>query len=103
MKSEENDGDLLSVDDRDEQALLKTIRIPKNLLFLPNQLPKPNYKTKNKIDIKINTNHHSKFRDIRPRLPKLNLNLRPTEETKNSSSIACTITKQNSIYKIKTH
>ncbi len=101
MKNNENEGDLLNIDEKEEQALLKTIRIPKNLLFLPNQLPKPNYKTKNKIDIKINTNHHSKFRDIRPRLPKLNLNLRPTEETKNSSSIACTITKQNSIYNEK--
>jgi NIMA (never in mitosis gene a)-related kinase len=97
MKNSENEGDLLNIDEKEEQALLKTIRIPKNLLFLPNQLPKPNYKTKNKIDIKINTNHHKNFIDIRPRLPKLNLNQRPTEESKNSLSIACTITKQNSI------
>ena len=105
MKSEENDGDLLSIDDRDEQALLKTIRIPKNLLFLPNQLPKPNYnKSRTKLDAGIVSKiHHRNQTNIRARLPKLNLNTKQTEETKSQNflSIACEFTKQNSIIKEK--
>ena len=50
MNNNDNDGNLVNVDEKEEQSLLKTIRIPKNLLFLGNQLPKPNYnKSKNKI------------------------------------------------------
>ena len=105
MKSEENDGDLLSIDDRDEQALLKTIRIPKNLLFLPNQLPKPNYnKSRTKLDAGIVSKiHHRNQTNIRARLPKLNLNTKQTEETKSQNflSIVCEFTKQNSIIKEK--
>ena len=100
----ENEGDLINIDEKDEQALLKTIRIPKNLLFLSNQLPKPNYnKQRAKIEVKNITknhiHHHHNHKNVRTRLPKLNINSRQTEETKsqNSISIACMVTKQNSI------
>ncbi|MCQ2820795.1 MAG: protein kinase [archaeon] len=47
-------------DETEDQALLKTIKIPKNLLFLSDKLPKPNYQkttsTKN-----ANTNNYRSF------------------------------------------
>ena len=49
----ENDGNF-DENEKEEQSLLKTILIPKNLLYLSNQLPKPNYNN-NKITIKNNT------------------------------------------------
>ena len=104
MNNNDNDGNLINVDEKEEQSLLKTIRIPKNLLFLGNQLPKPNYnKSKNKISVKITTTHPKNIMDLKPQLPKLNLNSKPSEETKNSLSIACTITKQNSLNSLNTH
>ena len=104
MNNNDNDGNLVNVDEKEEQSLLKTIRIPKNLLFLGNQLPKPNYnKSKNKISVKITTTHPKNIMDLKPQLPKLNLNSKPSEETKNSLSIACTITKQNSLNSLNTH
>jgi len=40
-------------DENEESSLLQTIRIPKNLLFLPDKLPQPNYE---KRQIKKNNN-----------------------------------------------
>ena len=96
MNNSENNEDNLNMDELEEQYLLKTIHIPKNLLFLSNQLPKPNYKKgKNKLEMKINTNPHKKSIDVRHNLPKLIINHRISEESKN----ALTIIKQNSIDK----
>ena len=96
MNNSENNEDNLNMDEFEEQYLLKTIHIPKNLLFLSNQLPKPNYKKgKNKLEMKINTNPHKKSIDVRHNLPKLIINHRISEESKN----ALTIIKQNSIDK----
>ena len=96
MNNAENNEDNLNMDEFEEQYLLKTIHIPKNLLFLSNQLPKPNYKKgKNKLEMKINTNPHKKSIDVRHNLPKLIINHRISEESKN----ALTIIKQNSIDK----
>ena len=96
MNNSENNEDNLNMDEFEEQYLLKTIHIPKNLLFLSNQLPKPNYKKgKNKLEMKINTNPHEKSIDVRHNLPKLIINHRISEESKN----ALTIIKQNSIDK----
>ena len=96
MNNSENNDDNLNMDEFEEQYLLKTIHIPKNLLFLSNQLPKPNYKKgKNKLEMKINTNPHKKSIDVRHHLPKLIINHRISEESKN----ALTIIKQNSIDK----
>ena len=96
MNNSENNEDNLNMDEFEEQYLLKTIHIPKNLLFLSNQLPKPNYKKgKNKLEMKINTNPHKKSIDVRHHLPKLIINHRISEESKN----ALTIIKQNSIDK----
>ena len=96
MNNSENNDDNLNMDEFEEQYLLKTIHIPKNLLFLSNQLPKPNYKKgKNKLEMKINTNPHKKSIDVRHHLPKLIINHRISEESKN----ALTLIKQNSIDK----
>ena len=96
MNNSENNEDNLNMDEFEEQYLLKTIHIPKNLLFLSNQLPKPNYKKgKNKLEMKINTNPHKKSIDVRHHLPKLIINHRISEESKN----ALTLIKQNSIDK----
>ena len=95
MNNNENGENNLDMDDKEEQDLLKTIHIPKNLLFLPTHLPKPNYK-KSKIEVIINTNPYKKLKEVRAKLPKLNLNLKTNEETKNSLSNTNTITKQNS-------
>ena len=95
MNNNENGENNLDMDDKEEQDLLKTIHIPKNLLFLPTHLPKPNYK-KSKIEVIINTNPYKKLKEVRAKLPKLNLNLKTNEETKNPLSNTNTITKQNS-------
>ena len=85
------------IDEKVEQALLKTIRIPKNLLFLGNQLPKPNYdKIKKKLELKTKTTNHRGVMVI-TKLPKLNLNSKRNDESKSSLSIICTLTKHNSI------
>ena len=96
--SNENDGVFFDFDDKEQQDLLRTIRIPKNLLFLGTQLPKPNYnKFKHKLEVKINTTHNKNIMNMKSRLPKLNINSRTNEETKNSSSLVGLITKQNSV------
>ena len=67
--------DLVNID---ENALLRTIRIPKNILFLSNKLPKPNYDSSS--DINISTAENTKevkktFADnnlILPKIRKLN-------------------------------
>ena len=96
--SNENDGVFFDFDDKEQQDLLRTIRIPKNLLFLGTQLPKPNYnKYKHKLEVKINTTHNKNIMNMKSRLPKLNINSRTNEEAKNSSSLVGLITKQNSV------
>ena len=97
INNKENDQDNGIIDEKVEQALLKTIRIPKNLLFLGNQLPKPNYeKIKKKIELKTKTTNHHNI-TMKTKLPKLNLNSKRNDESKNSLSIICTVTKHNSI------
>ena len=53
--SSDENVDLINMD---ENFLLRTIRIPKNLLFLSNKLPKPNYDAKS--DINISTAENTK-------------------------------------------
>ena len=52
--------------DNEDKALLQTIRIPKNLLFLSDKLPKPNYSKKmrssnNVISDKLNKNNYRSY------------------------------------------
>ena len=87
----------LNFDEKEEQILLKTIRIPKNLLFLSNQLPQPNYKPKNKIETKFGEKHYPNIKSKKAKLPKLNINTKFNEESKNFLSMAFTKTKQISV------
>lgn len=51
-------------DDNEESSLLQTIRVPKNLLFLTDKLPQPNYeKIPNKRNLSF-TNNKSELPDI---------------------------------------
>jgi len=53
-----------SVEDNEESSLLQTIRVPKNLLFLTDKLPQPNYeKIPNKRNLSF-TNNKSELPDI---------------------------------------
>ena len=87
----------LNFNEKEEQILLKTIRIPKNLLFLSNQLPQPNYKPKDKIETKLGEKHYPNIKSKKAKLPKLNINTKFNEESKNFLSIAFTKTKQISV------
>ena len=87
----------LNFNEKEEQILLKTIRIPKNLLFLSNQLPQPNYKPKDKIETKFGEKHYPNIKSKKAKLPKLNINTKFNEESKNFLSIAFTKTKQISV------
>ena len=87
----------LNFDEKEEQILLKTIRIPKNLLFLSNQLPQPNYKPKDKIETKLGEKHYPNIKSKKAKLPKLNINTKFNEESKNFLSIAFIKTKQISV------
>ena len=63
------------MDDIDEGVLLKTIRIPKNILFLTERLPEPNY-DKGRGNIKnaiINNNRDKKFTFPNKFLPNIKL------------------------------
>jgi len=105
MNETDKDGNAINLNEKEEQTLLKTINIPKNLLFLPNQLPKPNYQT-NKIDLKIENKNYCNIKSRKAKLPKLNINTKFNEETKNFISIPIIKTKQNSIdneFKINTN
>ena len=87
----------LNFNEKEEQILLKTIRIPKNLLFLSNQLPQPNYKPKDKIETKLGEKHYPNIKSKKAKLPKLNINTKFNEESKNFLSIAFIKTKQISV------
>ena len=87
----------MDLNEKEEQTLLKTINIPKNLLFLSNQLPKPNYNEKTKIDSKIGDKNYSHVKSRKTKLPKLNINTKFNEESKNFLSIPLIETKQNSV------
>ena len=76
------------IDENEEQSLLKTIQIPKNLLYLPNKLPKPNYiknkiiKSKSSSEIEMNKNISKDiFPDINQSNSVLpNIGNRPTDD-----------------------
>ena len=90
FKNKENDEE---IDEKKEQNLLKTIHMPKNLLYLSNQLPKPNYK-KDKVINKNNTACDVNISNFNKNIfPKINQNKLPlrsiksTDETKDHSNI----------------
>lgn len=53
-------------DSNEDQALLQTIRVPKNLLFLSDKLPQPNYE-------KVNKKNHSFTKKTQNDLPEIGL------------------------------
>ena len=63
---EESGIEFDNIDDIDENQLLKTIRIPKNILRLGEQLPKANYNIPQKFKkhIKIDANNRNASRDL---------------------------------------
>ena len=63
---EESGIEFDNIDDIDENQLLKTIRIPKNILGLGQQLPKANYNIPQKFKkhIKIDANNRNASRDL---------------------------------------
>ena len=94
FKNKENE---VEIDENEEQNLLKTIHMPKNLLYLSNQLPKPNYK-KDKIVNKNNTACEDKASNLKQNIfPKINQkklplqSIKQTEETKDHSNIIINI------------
>jgi len=75
-----------NMDDIDEGVLLKTIRIPKNILFLTERLPEPNYgkgkgNTKNK-NININNNKDKKITFPSNFLPDIKLKFNKSKNQK---------------------
>jgi len=75
-----------NMDDIDEGVLLKTIRIPKNILFLTERLPEPNYDKgkgngKNK-NININNNKDKKITFPSNFLPDIKLKFNRTKNQK---------------------
>ena len=90
----ENEGEN-NMDEKEEQSLLKTIHIPKNLLYLSNQLPKPNYnkkkinKSNTACELEINNLNKNIFPMInkaKSTLPNININTKNTnDDTKISS------------------
>ena len=70
-----NENDLINMD---ESTLLKTIRIPKNILFLSNKLPKANYESSTDPNISIVNNINKKINNTLSRnntliLPSINI------------------------------
>ena len=93
-----NDNEI-EIDEKEEQYLLKTIHIPKNLLFLSNQLPKPNYNKKIvkksntacELDINnINKEIFPNINQVKSTLPNINRNKLISEDNKTSTSIVNT-------------
>ena len=92
----------IDIDDMEEGVLLRTIRIPKNLLFLSDKLPEANYdnpyqKIKNKKDgsieknsdktnniNNINTNKGNTFPNSC--LPDINLNIKKKKQNENNNN-----------------
>jgi hypothetical protein len=56
-------------EDIEDQSLLQTIKIPKNLLFLSDKLPQPNYEKAN-----INKKNHSFTKKAQNDLPDIRIN-----------------------------
>jgi len=73
---EESGIEFDNIDDIDENQLLKTIRIPKNILRLGEQLPKANYNIPQKFKkhIKIDANNRNASRDLLCKDNNSNLN-----------------------------
>jgi NIMA (never in mitosis gene a)-related kinase len=100
----ENDGEN-NMDEKEEQALLKTIHIPKNLLYLSNQLPKPNYnkkkinKSNTACELEINNLNKNIFPIInkaKSTLPNININQKNNnEDTKVSSDLNNNLSKNS--------
>ena len=93
-----NDNEI-EIDEKEEQYLLKTIHIPKNLLFLSNQLPKPNYSKKIvkksntacELDINnINKDIFPNINQVKSTLPNINKNKLISEDNKTITSIVNT-------------
>ena len=64
-------------EENEDQALLKTIKIPKNLLFLSDKLPRPNYQKTTSTNKNTNSNNYRSFShnmdqdyDKEPPMPK---------------------------------
>ena len=92
-----------NMDDIDEGVLLKTIRIPKNILFLTERLPEPNYDKgkgngKNK-NININNNKYKKITFPSNFLPDIKLKFNRTknqkEIDKNTNNINLNLVNKN--------
>ena len=92
-----------NMDDIDEGVLLKTIRIPKNILFLTERLPEPNYDKgkgngKNK-NININNNKDKKITFPSNFLPDIKLKFNRTknqkEIDKNTNNINLNLVNKN--------
>jgi NIMA (never in mitosis gene a)-related kinase len=91
-----NDNEI-DIDEKEEQLLLKTIHIPKNLLYLSNQLPKPNYnkrvinKSNTVCELEINNINKNIFPVInqaKSTLPKINNKSKlSNDDDKTSTSI----------------
>ena len=88
----------IDIDDMEEGVLLRTIRIPKNLLFLSDKLPEANYdnpyqKIKNKKDGSIEKNN-DKTNTINNKgntfpnscLPDINLNMKKKKQNENNNN-----------------
>ena len=92
MNNKNDNEDDIDMDEKEEQSLLKTIHIPKNLLYLSNQLPKPNY-NKNRVinksntacELEINNINKNSFPIInkaKSTLPNININKKTNEDNK---------------------
>lgn len=86
-------------DESEESSLLQTIRIPKNLLFLTDKLPQPNYEKK--ITKKNNNNSNSFSDEIKESLPDIKINqnknhIRKRSEKKYDKDIRDSDKKDNS-------
>ena len=94
-----------NLDDLDEGVLLKTIRIPKNILFLTERLPEPNY-DKGKVYMKnaiINNNRDKKITFPNQFLPniKLKFNQNQKYNEKNNLNVMNKNKSNNGINKIE--
>jgi NIMA (never in mitosis gene a)-related kinase len=64
-------------DENEDQSLLQTIRIPKNLLFLSDKLPQPNYEKQSSVK-----KNHSFTKKIPMELPDIGLRNNPVKKKK---------------------
>ena len=75
-------------DNSEDQALLKTILVPKNLLVLSEKLPKPNYGYRSVNNRKVNINYNLneyKTSDLKTNIEEINNNLNTAENNKNEN------------------